>query len=443
MNSILELSLHGSLAFLLVWILDRVLAGHMRTVGRRWWWIAVPSTFLVSIPLSIIPVVVSTPIAHEDRAWGPVIRADAATQEIAGKIGLNQSDFWLWLWLVGVVIYLLMVIVQTRTAILRWSRERLSTDSKLLDLLEDCKQEVGITAPIGLVISDCIFTPAILGWLRPRILLPKDLVSSMSRPQLRNVMFHELAHFRSLDVPPNWLFTLARAIHWFNPCAHLAFYAWTDFREEAADETAMTWMKAPSGVAYGETLLHALRGADKGTPPFGALAIGESIHNLKRRITMIKHHQNKSSRFLLASTVLLLITVGFIVRPIQADETTDSKSAAVAAMQIWLKEIDQNQYAQSWKDASASFQKALTSDQWTAALNGVRTPLGKCTDRKLASSMHQTEVPSPTGPQKGDFVVAQFNSSFDGLAYAVETVCFEKASDGTWKASGYYIKPKL
>jgi DNA-binding helix-hairpin-helix protein with protein kinase domain len=111
-------------------------------------------------------------------------------------------------------------------------------------------------------------------------------------------------------------------------------------------------------------------------------------------------------------------------------------------MQTWLNEIDKNQYAQSWTEASASFQKAVTSDQWIAALNGVRTPLGKCTVRKLASSMHQTEVPSPTGPQKGDFVVAQFNSSFENLAYAVETVCFEKASDGRWKASGYYVKPK-
>ncbi len=110
-------------------------------------------------------------------------------------------------------------------------------------------------------------------------------------------------------------------------------------------------------------------------------------------------------------------------------------------MQTWLKEIDQNHYAQSWTDASASFQKAVTSDQWIADLNRVRTPLGKCMGRKLASAMHETEVPSPAGPQKGDFVVAQFQSSFENLAFAVETVCFEKGADGAWKASGYYVKP--
>jgi hypothetical protein len=131
-----------------------------------------------------------------------------------------------------------------------------------------------------------------------------------------------------------------------------------------------------------------------------------------------------------------------ITRPAHADDAGDPKAAAVAAMMTWLQEIDQDKYAQSWSDASATFQKAVTSDGWTSALNSVRTPLGQCTDRKLASALHQTDIPSPSGTIKGDFVVAQFDSSFDNLKYAVETVCFEKAPDGTWKASGYYIKPK-
>lgn len=144
----------------------------------------------------------------------------------------------------------------------------------------------------------------------------------------------------------------------------------------------------------------------------------------------------------LAIVGLIPVLAGFIIGPIHAEDAADPRPAAVAAMQTWLREIDQSQYAQSWKDASASFQKAAPSDQWVAALNSVRTPLGKCTARKLASSLHQAEVPGPTGPQKGDFVIAQFNSSFENLANAVETVCFEKAPDGRWRASGYYIKPR-
>lgn len=150
---------------------------------------------------------------------------------------------------------------------------------------------------------------------------------------------------------------------------------------------------------------------------------------------MINHYPTRPSRLLGAGIILAVLIAGFIVRPVRAADG-DSKQAAVAAMQAWLQEMDQGQYGQSWKDASSQFQKAVSSDQWVAKSNSIRAQLGKCSDRKLDSALEQTEVPSPTGTQHGDFVVAQFDTSFENLKYAVETVCFEKAPDGTWKAAG-------
>ncbi|MGA3171529.1 MAG: M56 family metallopeptidase [Chthoniobacteraceae bacterium] len=433
MSLLLTLTIRGSLAFLLVWALDVALAGRMRASGRRWWWMLVPLAWLVSIPL---------PIPHVERIAiirainAPMAAMDAPATDDGGT-PTNGASIWLWLWLAGAAIYLLAVVIQTRIALHRWSHERLSTDSALLDLLEDCKAEAGITAPLGLVVSERVSAPAILGWVRPRILIPKE--SALSREELRAVLFHELAHFRSLDMPCNWLFTLARAVHWFNPLAHLAFHAWARFREEAADEKAMAWMKESSGATYGQALLHAIKQANAMAMPFGALAIGESIHNLKRRISMINRYQTKSPCLILAATVATLIAALFLVQPIQAGD--GATQTAVPAMKTWLHEIDQGQYAQSWTDASPFFKKAITSDGWVAASKSVRDPLGQCTSRVLASALHQTDVPGPTGVIKGDFVVAQFRSTFQNLAYAVETVSFEKIPDGSWKAAGYYIKP--
>jgi hypothetical protein len=332
------------------------------------------------------------------------------------------------------------VAIQTRSALRCWSRVRLSTDPALLGVLEDCKGEAGITAPIGLVVSDDVSAPALMGWLRPRILLPPQTASALSQSQMRAVLLHELAHFRSLDIPLSWLFTLARAVHWFNPVVHLVSRAWINFREEAADEAALRTVNDSSGQAYGEALLAALRHAQNRPAPFGALAIGESIHHLKRRLVMINHYPNRSPHSLAAILILIVLVTGAVLRPVQAAEA-DSKQAAVAAMQTWLQEIDHGHYDQSWSDAASSFQKAITSSQWVTALKEARTPEGACLARKLASAMEQTGVPSPTGTQHGDFVIAQFNSSFENLKYAVETVTFEKAPDGIWKAAGYYIKP--
>jgi hypothetical protein len=153
------------------------------------------------------------------------------------------------------------------------------------------------------------------------------------------------------------------------------------------------------------------------------------------------NHLSHSRRRIGVALVLALFITGLATRPARADDA-DPKQVAVAAIQAWLKEIDAGQFNQSWNDAAGTFQKALTSQRWVAISNAVRTQLGKCSNRTLASAVPQTQVPSPTGVQKGNFVVAQFDSSFENLKSATETVCAEKTPDGSWKVDDYYIKSK-
>ncbi len=126
---------------------------------------------------------------------------------------------------------------------------------------------------------------------------------------------------------------------------------------------------------------------------------------------------------------------------VAADTSDDtSKKAAVDAMQGWLAESDAGHYSKMWTDSAKSFQKAVTSDQWVAAATNVRKPLGKLVSRQLATSMLQTST-GAGGTPKGTFVIAQFATSFENLKSALETVTFQKESDGAWRAAGYYIKP--
>jgi hypothetical protein len=113
-----------------------------------------------------------------------------------------------------------------------------------------------------------------------------------------------------------------------------------------------------------------------------------------------------------------------------ADETAP-------AAQSWLKQIDSGNYASSWNDASAYFRGALTQKRWVDALNGARKPLGKLVSRKLAQSQDAQSLP---GAPDGNYVVMQFNTSFENKKSAVETVTFMQEKDGKWKAAGYYIK---
>jgi hypothetical protein len=153
----------------------------------------------------------------------------------------------------------------------------------------------------------------------------------------------------------------------------------------------------------------------------------------------------KSSRSWITSAFVLTLSALLALSPALADDDAQAaaKKEAVAATQTWLGDIDAGNYAKSWNDSAKSFQKAVTSDKWVTALNGVRTPLGKSIERKLASAAYQTVVPKPgVDMVKRDFVIAQFDSSFENMKYARETVTFEKEADGIWRAAGYYIKPR-
>ena len=447
MSLLLYLTLRGSLIFAIVAACDALLAARTSTRTRRYWWLLVPLAFLLVGPLwKLLPATVSIQLGRvelSDRI-SAVARSSAAYVQSAGPAGVVDLPLPLLLAAAGSIAYAGTALARTRAALRRWGRGRFSTDAELLSLLEDCRAVAGITDPVGLVVSTEVPSPMVLGCLRPRILLPAELVATMSREQLRGVLLHELAHIRAGDLLANWLFTLVLAVHWFNPAAHLAFRAWKRFCEEAADESAITWLGRSSARAFGETLLHVLRHTPSQASPFAALAIVESVSHLKKRLTMIKHYENKAPQYLFTGLLIACLALGILQRPMQAaDGSDDPKTVANGTMQTWLKEIDQSKYAQSWTDAAPAFQQAITSEAWVADLTRVRTPLGACKSRVLGSASRQTDLPSPAGKASGDFILAQFDSSFDGLKYAVETVSFVKAPDGTWKAAGYYIKPKV
>jgi Protein of unknown function (DUF4019) len=137
---------------------------------------------------------------------------------------------------------------------------------------------------------------------------------------------------------------------------------------------------------------------------------------------------------MMATTITVILWACLSLSSGVAAEAADN---VVPAAQSWLKEIDSGNYASSWNDASAYFRGALTEKGWVDALNGARKPLGKLASRKLAKSQNAQSLP---GAPDGNYVVMQFNTSFENKKSAMETVTFMREKDGKWKAAGYYIK---
>ena len=120
-----------------------------------------------------------------------------------------------------------------------------------------------------------------------------------------------------------------------------------------------------------------------------------------------------------------------------AHAADDSVPQATHAASAWLKLVDQGSYGQSWKDASSVFKSHVEETEWETKAAAARGPLGSVISRKLKRARYETSLP---GAPDGQYVVIQYQSSFEHKKSAVETVTPMLDTDGHWHVSGYYIR---
>ena len=122
----------------------------------------------------------------------------------------------------------------------------------------------------------------------------------------------------------------------------------------------------------------------------------------------------------------------------QATAQQNPEQLAQQSSESWLALVDSGKYAESWQECAQTFQAAVTKQQWQSALRATRDPLGKLLSRKLKGATTYTKT-LPGAPD-GEYVVIQYESSFERKRAAVETVTPMLDKDGKWRVSGYYIK---
>ena len=83
------------------------------------------------------------------------------------------------------------------------------------------------------------------------------------------------------------------------------------------------------------------------------------------------------------------------------------------------------------------FRNAVTEEQWKQKAAAARKPLGRLVSRKRKLAHYATSLP---GAPDGQYVVIQYENSFENKKSAVETVTPMMDKDGQWRVSGYYIK---
>lgn len=279
LTAVLRLNLVASVATVLVLALRPLVLRRLGASIAYWLWLVVPIAAGASLLPAREQVVIVTPPGFETTAPETderVAAAPAAAEAASGRAAPTRSvvmpalaDVLVALWLVGAGALLTRSILSTR---------RLATDPS-----------------VG---------PALVGVLRPRLVLPADFGTRFDSEQRALILAHEEIHRVSGHTIVNALVELARCASWFNPLAHLAARRFRIDQELACDATVIA-ARPTARRAYAEALLKT-----QVTPaylPLGCTWTSQSARRLGERIAMLgRPSLSRSGARVGASTVALI-----------------------------------------------------------------------------------------------------------------------------------------
>lgn len=223
----------------------------------------------------------SVPLQTKSKANSKPVMAGMAPMKISRALILFT------LWLAGLLFFAGYVLASSFRIRRRFANLKPVTNPDLLALLQDCRQRLGVRSELSLSESPEIGTPALYGFLKPRLLLPGEFIARFSARELRFVLLHELAHVKRRDVLLNWLAAILQIVHWFNPLVWLGFARWRADRELACDALALETVGAGQNQEYGQTILRLLENFTQRNAVPGLVGILEDKKQLQRRIRMI------------------------------------------------------------------------------------------------------------------------------------------------------------
>ena len=273
-------------------------------------WLALPATIPSPVSLfNIFPVsdgaarVVSAEAAPGPEDIQPSVE-DAATHPGGAPHWWGGVSPWLGLWAAGALFMAVCLGINHFRLHRNVTRRRPLIDEAVLNLLEDCKQQMGVRTPVTLIETAAVDGPCLFGFLRPRLLLPPGFTRGFSLDELRYVFLHELAHVKRHDILLGWLMAFLQILHWFNPLVWLAFSRMRVDRELACDALALSHAKEQDNQPYGRTIVKLLEQFGNSIRAPSLAGIVEEKQQMKERIIMIAKFHKSNGGFAVAASLL-------------------------------------------------------------------------------------------------------------------------------------------
>ncbi len=224
------------------------------------------------------------------------------------------------LWMIGVAVLSLRLLISVYL-LKRYRKESFELSEPWIhERLHVLAQRMKLKQRVKLLQTTTLTTPAVMGVVKPLLLIPSSLVSGLSIQQLDLLLAHELAHIKRCDYLVNILQTLAETLLFYHPVVWWVSKVIRQERENCCDDMTLQ-VTGQSALEYAEVLL-CLEKSRQG------LVLAASNGSLLRRVERLLNPTRVGADVrssLVALTLVVCLSLTFVVNAVDAQPIQVSK----------------------------------------------------------------------------------------------------------------------
>ncbi len=142
-------------------------------------------------------------------------------------------------WMAGVVIFGLRFLGGWMIAEQLRRRQVRPAPSQWQQAFDGLRFRLGVSRPVQLLVSGLAQTPAVVGLLKPVVLVPVGALAGLPPEQMEALLLHELAHIRRYDYLVNALQSVVEAMLFYHPAVWWVSGHMRSDRELCCDDRAV------------------------------------------------------------------------------------------------------------------------------------------------------------------------------------------------------------
>lgn len=253
------------------------------------------------------------------------------------------------LWLATITLLAGKLLIEITTVNRLPQQGTVAPSDQLQARFNELVKQINLKIAPRLLISLKVDVPMAIGWLKPVVLIPANMITGLNSAQLEMLILHELAHIRRHDYLVNFLQTLVEILLFFHPGVLWVSKQMRNEREYCSDDIAV--QHCGNAIAYAHTLADTASLCTKShNHTIPDMAMAASGGDLKQRvIRLVDHHcapNNNISKWFASATIIFSVLL-----------LSSKQLLTMPLLDIWYNENPWKQFSQTEPNNAGSYLK--------------------------------------------------------------------------------------